>query len=87
MNRPDEVATACRALVTVLVGQRAKRATKFLSHHLTVKATHRGKWDARDGRNEILLTWGKPNWKEQRFLTKIQRAGEPLPVKKIQIKP
>mgnify|MGYP001600941148 CR=1 FL=1 len=76
----------CGALVNVLIDQRAKQTTKYLTNSLTVKATHRGTWDARDGRNEILLTWGKPNWKERRFLTDIQRAGEPLPVKKIQIK-
>lgn len=65
----------------------ARKATKFLSPTLTVKAARRHKPDKRATREEILFTVGAPNYAERRFIKLCRKAGEPFPVKKIQIQP
>lgn len=65
----------------------AVRATKFLSENQVVRAVRRtygGK--IVKGNTEILVTIGKPNWKERDFINKCKKAKESFPVKKVQIK-
>jgi hypothetical protein len=68
----------------VLLG--AKKATKYLSPKEVVKATYRGKRDKRSRSHTILVTLGSPNYEEREFITKAKKAGEPFPIKKIQLK-
>lgn len=63
-----------------------KRATKYLSDKLIVRATRVRKFDRRDGQVEMVLTIGKPNAMERDFIKDCKIAGEPFPVKKIQLK-
>ena len=63
----------------------AKRATKYLSEKLTITATYQGKYHARDRRRTILFTIGVPNYDARRFIKKCKAAGEPFPVKRVQI--
>ena len=35
---------------------------------------------------EVILTAGKPNYEERAFIKKLGKAGEPFPVKKVQMK-
>lgn len=81
-----DIGKACGAVVATVIAERVKQATKYLGETLTVKATHRGTWNGRDRRNEVLLTWGSPNWSERKFIRLAKRAGEPFPIKKIQVK-
>mgnify|MGYP001605604686 CR=1 FL=1 len=66
------------------------RATKYISPALVVKATrqrYKGKLLTRSARQEtILVTIGKPNWRERRFIRQCQQAEEPFPIRKIQLK-
>lgn len=62
-----------------------RRVTKFLSPALTVKATYRGKRDGRERRHIVSVTFGPPNYAERQFIKDCQSAGEPFPVKKLQI--
>ncbi len=64
----------------------AKQATKYLSEKETIKATRRGKIDRRNRRIEVLLTVGTPNYAECEFIKKAKKAGEPFPIKKVQLK-
>lgn len=64
----------------------AKKATKYLAPNLTVKATFQGKRRKNDRQATILFTVGSPNFTERKFIQKCQQAGEPFPVKKIQLK-
>lgn len=67
---------------------RAHKATKFVSPKLVVRATQkleRGKVPKR-GNVEIVLTIGRPNFVERRFIKACQKAGETFPVRKVQIK-
>ncbi len=74
-------------VVQTLISNEARRATKYISEKLVIKATRRflrGKFH-RDN-IEIFLTIGRPNYLERDFVKKCRKAGEPFPVKKIQLK-
>ena len=62
------------------------RATKFLSPDLVVKATRPHKFSRRARSETVLLTVGKPNYAERLFVRQCLKAGEPFPVKKVQIR-
>lgn len=64
----------------------AKRATKYLSPKLTVKATFRGRRDKRDRQAHVLFTVGSPNYAERTFIRQAQTAGEPFPIRRILLK-
>ena len=70
----------------ILVGG-AVRATKYISEKEVVTATRKrygGK--VLRGNAEIVFKVGKPNFKEREFIELCKKAGEPFPIKKIQIK-
>ncbi len=67
----------------------AIQAVKYYSPKLRVKATRRlfnGKIDKRSKEVEILLTVGPPNFYERRFIRQAEKAKEPFPIKKLQLK-
>jgi len=65
----------------------AYKATKYLNEKLTIKATKkRYKKGVVHGAIDIVFTVGKPNYEEREFIKKCKKAGEPFPVKKIQVK-
>ncbi len=75
-------------IITTLIDQDAKKVTAFLSPLLTVKASRRlcdGKIHRRARTIDVVVTIGKPNYQERRFIKDYQRAGEPFPVKRLQI--
>mgnify|MGYP003394600741 CR=1 FL=1 len=67
----------------------AIQAVKYYNPKLRVKATRRlsgGKIDRRDKGVEILFTVGPPNYAERKFIRQAVKAGEPFPIKKLQLK-
>lgn len=75
--------------VELLLRTEAKRTTKYLSPDLVISAqrkTWNNKINKRDTRIEVILKIGKPNYLEAEFIKKCKKAGEPFPIKKIQIK-
>jgi hypothetical protein len=65
----------------------AVKATKYVNEKLTVKATRKCyKRRIRGGAIDIVLTIGRPNFEERDFIKKLKKAGEPFPVKKVQLK-
>lgn len=64
----------------------AKKATVFLSRTLVVKATRRLKPYKRARTTELVLTIGAPNYAERQFIRACDKAGEPFPVRKVQLK-
>lgn len=62
------------------------RATKFVTPNYVIKATRRHKHNGRDTRWEVVLTIGAPNYLEQKFIKLAQKAGEPFPIKKVELK-
>lgn len=79
--------TAVSAVVmAVLEMKDLKRATKYLDDRTTVKCTRQRKFDGRDGAQTVLVTMGKPNYAERAFIKACKNAGEPFPVKKLELK-
>lgn len=83
------VATATAKAVTALINRGARTATVYLSDARTVRATRRlygGKAASKVDRTiDIVLTIGKPNYKAREFIKSAKRAGEPFPVRKVQL--
>ena len=80
--------TVFHQLVDALLTTGAYKATKYLTAKEVAKATrtrYKGKFHD-SGRLEILFTMGRPNYEEREFIKKCKKAGEPFPVKKIQLK-
>lgn len=62
------------------------RATKYLSDKLVVRATRQRysrKTDVRNG--TVFLTMGRPNYACRKFIKACKKAGEPFPVRKVQL--
>lgn len=68
----------------VLSGRR--RSTKYLSERIVVKATARHKPKRRAGTVEVVVTIGRPNYAERKFIRDAKRSGEGFPVKRVQFK-
>ncbi len=64
----------------------ARKATKYFSPTLVAKATRRHKGTKRDRTTEILVTIGRPNYAERKFIKTALAAGEQFPIKGIQLK-
>ena len=70
-----------RVISEVLAG--AKQATFYLSENCTIKATFSSKCKRRE---IVVLTVGRPNYSERKFIALCKKAGEKFPIKKIQLK-
>ena len=79
---PKHLGTVCNALI----GSDAKTATKYIDEKTVVRATWRHKPSGRNSREEMVVTIGIPNYLERDFIKSCKKAGEPLPVKKIQFR-
>jgi len=74
-------------VVEALLLNQAKKATKYLSDKFIVGASRKtfdGK--IKKGNAEIIIVMGKPNYQQREFIKQCKKAGEPFPVKKIQLK-
>lgn len=74
-----------RCVVSVLEMTDLKRATVFLDEKTTIKCTRQRKLDKRERADTVILTIGKPNYREKEFIVKCRECGEPFPVKKIKL--
>lgn len=75
-------------IVVHLIATEARSATIFQDEKSIVRATRKlvnGKVPG-FGNIEVTLTIGKPNYKERNFVKQCKKAGEPFPIKKIQLK-
>lgn len=77
-----------QALADSLIRNGAHTATKYVSPNHVVRATRKvcnRRIDKRDRRIEIMFTEGVPNYHARNFINMCRKAGEPFPVKKIQL--
>lgn len=75
-------------VVETLLESGAVKATKYMSPSVTIKATRRlygGKIAKQSRTIDIVVTLGKPNYKEREFIKLAQKAGEEFPIWKIQL--
>lgn len=76
-------------VVNVLNDDGAYRATKYVSPRRVISATRRRfnkKIVLNDKCPEISVRVGQPNYAEREFIKRALGAGEPFPIKKIQLK-
>lgn len=77
---------AVAKVVAALVDSGARTATKYISPTERVRATRRHR-PRRGARNvDIVLTIGRPNYADRAFIKKCAAAGEPFPVRRVQLK-
>lgn len=72
-------------VVGALEAENCRKATYYGATDFVVKATAPQK-RGRDRSRTIIVTWGKPNYAEREFIKNCLAAGEPFPVKKVQLK-
>jgi hypothetical protein len=64
----------------------AKTAIKIIDEKTIVKATYRFKPKRGNRREEMVVTFGEPDYLTEAFIKRCKKAGEPFPVKKIQFR-
>ena len=80
------IAGAAEAVVSSLIVTRMRKATKFIGPNLVIKLTRQRVPSKRNRGETFVLTIGKPNFDERKFLKDCKKAGEPVPVKKVQLR-
>jgi len=76
------------AVVEALLEADAAQAVKYVSARETIQAT-RIRYGGRVCRHapiEIRITVGRPNYLARRFIKACRKAGEPFPVKRVQLR-
>lgn len=78
-------------VVSALIETGSHRATKYVSATHVIKATRRAykrknKYTFGKGSIDIVLTIGRPNYSERRFIAECRSAGKRLPVRQVQLK-
>lgn len=76
------------AVVNALLNSGAHSATKYIGEKEIVRATRRrvrGKVPTK-GTIDLVMVIGRPNYRERQFIAKAKKAGEPFPVRKVQLK-
>lgn len=68
-----------------LINSDAKTAVKYLTPKLCVKATWHNKPSGRNRLESAVVTFGAPGYRQQKFIDACVKAGEPFPVKKVQL--
>ena len=79
-------AKAFEKTVRALVGSDARSAVYYIGPKLVVRATWRHKPRANNTREELVLTFGAPNYLEKFFVKDAVRAEEPFPIRRVQLK-
>ena len=62
-----------------------RSATKYLTPKMVVRVAARGRRLKYDN-YEVVLKIGRPNHLERKFIKTLVKAGEPFPVKKVQLR-
>ena len=70
-------------VIATLLDPQCKQAIKYILPELRIKAT---KLIRDNGIADIRLNIGPPSYAERKFIKNCEKAGEPFPVKKIQIR-
>ena len=73
-------------VVETLINTDGKRAVKYLDAKTVVSACRRFKRSSRAQVADFVLKIDAPNYLERKFISACKAAGEPFPVKKVQIK-
>ena len=86
MKAPIPSARDFQQVMDALLNYDIKTATKYISPKLVARATWRHKPARNHTREEMVITYGTPNYLEVRFVQQALKAAEPFPVKRVQHK-
>lgn len=78
-------AVHARALAIALATSGAHTATKYESEKLVVRLT-RTRAKRNNGRLDFVLSVSRPNFEDREFLKLCKKAGERIPVRRIQLR-
>ena len=83
----DDAVVKAVAKVVAAATSDVRKATVYISPKLVVSACWRTKYHThkRSTRQEYVLKIGAPNYREVAFIAACKKAGEPFPVKKVQL--
>lgn len=84
--KPVNRSSVNKAVTSLLELTSARKVTVYQSPDVVVKATRQRKPTKHSRTETILVTLGAPNFVERKFIKQCKAAGEPLPVRKPQIK-
>jgi hypothetical protein len=75
-------------VIDALVAASAHKATLYVTASHVIRATRRlfGRKISKRDNIDIVLTIGRPNYLERRFIKQAKKAGVPFPVKKVQLR-
>ena len=74
----------CQVVVSLSIDTNARKVTGYLSEKYVVKATRRHRYNKRDHQETYLVTIGRPNYAERKFIKLCKEVNEPFPIKKLQ---
>lgn len=63
-----------------------RRATYYADPKLVVSICRRRKFSKRNRQNDFVVKIGQPNYLEKKFIKLCNKAKEPFPVKRVQVK-
>jgi hypothetical protein len=78
--------SAVVSVVETVLRVYCRKAVKYLDDHTIVRATRRGAFRKNARTTELVLTVGKPNYSERRYIRLLKAAGQSFPVNKIQLR-
>jgi len=78
---------AANKAISALLNSTAKRAVYYISPKEVVSVCRRFKPTKRATYNDFVMKFGAPNYLERAFIKLCKKAGEPFPVKKVQLQP
>lgn len=64
----------------------ARKVTAYLAPDYTMKVSRQRPHNKRDKVETFIVTHGRPNYLEREFIKLAKKAGEPFPIKQIQLK-
>ena len=83
---PHAKRAPAKAVEALLSNIGIRQAIVYVAPNFVVKATRQNKATLRTRGETFLVTVGKPAYLERRFIKACLKAGEPFPVKKVQLK-
>lgn len=86
MVKYPDYAQLTQAMHAMFNNPDARSATKYISPTERVTVTRLFRTNRRNTRESLLVTYGAMNWAGRLFVKACQKAGEPFPVKKVQLR-
>jgi len=78
--------TVDKMIATLQANRLLSKVTYFGATDMVVKVSRQHKSDYRDHQSTYIVTAGRPNYAEKKFIDRCFEAGQSLPLRKLQLK-